>query len=76
LYCFLSTGTNSLFFFLSSPQLPPAAVDVEFLTEFGDLPMMKAYIVGLQSIDPVLAALTGTAVMDITEYQKGGSPAE
>jgi hypothetical protein len=46
-------------------------VDVEFLTEYGDLPMMKAYTGGIQSIAPALAALTGTAVMNIVEYQKG-----
>jgi hypothetical protein len=49
-------------------------VYIEFLSEFGDLPLLTADIRSIDSIDPSLAPLNYGYVMNITEYQKGNAP--
>lgn len=48
-----------------------SAVYIEFLTDFGDLPLMRSDITAIQNIDPYLATLNFGYIMNITEYQKG-----
>lgn len=47
------------------------AVYIEFLTEFGDLPLLRSDLTAIQNIDPYLATLNNGYIMNITEYQKG-----
>lgn len=46
-------------------------VNIEFLTEFGDLPLMRSDLSAIRNIDPHLASLRNGYIMNITEYQKG-----
>ena len=46
-------------------------VNIEFLTEFGDLPLMRSDLSAIRNIDPHLATLRNGYIMNITEYQKG-----
>lgn len=48
-----------------------AAVQVEFLTEPGDLPLLRSDLTGIMNIDPVLATYQNGYLMNITEFQKG-----
>lgn len=48
-----------------------AAVNIEFLTEFGDLPLLRSDLSAIRNIDPYLATLQNGYIMNITEYQKG-----
>ena len=47
------------------------AVNIEFLTEFGDLPLLRSDLSAIRNIDPYLATLQNGYIMNITEYQKG-----
>lgn len=55
----------------SATRATITALNIEFLTEFGDLPLLQADVRGLASIDPVLQTYTGDLLMNISEYQKG-----
>ena len=46
-------------------------VYIEFLTEFGDLPLLQADVTLIDNVDPALQPLTAAQIMDISEYQKG-----
>lgn len=49
-------------------------MNIEFLTEFGDLPLMRTDLTAIRNIDPHLATLRNGYIMNITEYQKGECP--
>ena len=49
------------------------AIFIEFLTEFGDIPLLQSDVSGIMNIDPVLALYDGAFLMNITEYRKGKS---
>lgn len=46
-------------------------VYIEFLTEFGDLPLLKSNAEGIINISPALGDGNSKFVMNITEVQKG-----
>jgi hypothetical protein len=56
----------------ASPSLTISlAVYIEFLDEFGDLPLLQMDVGGIHNVGFGLAAYTGNFVMNITEFQKG-----
>ena len=47
-----------------------AAVSIEFLTEFGDLPLLVPNLAGIRNTN-TLKTLSYDYIMNITEYQQG-----
>ncbi len=73
-YFYAALGLRSLLLTKHIPYffvLVVVAVNIEFLTEFGDLPLLRSDLSAIRNIDPYLATLQNDYIMNITEYQKG-----